>query len=851
MFTIRTSPVPPVMSPLFPLLPLFLLLLLCATSFSRATESFQHRTQLPLHLRVWLIGEDSNSDSNSGSDSSDALTSELRQTLQSVLPSHLPTSASELEFDISYDVVAKGKNVLQSYKSAFQSTERDSPGSYSVLASSMSNFLEHLLSDDNSLSSSDKKATEVSLNTLPIWIVLPNDYLPPHKIWSEHSQLCSQTFVGDVLFVDLSASACDDSDVAGGRGALAGNSASDEWHSSFPSTSSVRMPRGSKVYLQARLSNIVVAAAKQFIVSSVAHRATHSAGKILCPIVFLTTKSNSNKDGESMGEVLSHATLSVKELDFLTTWVQSFLLPHQEVHVLATTHYVEDHPQLSLALAAASRSYPAVNTAVASSSEGPIPEEVVYLDSDNFLSELAKTGDSLTQRLLLDAGHGFEGDLMLEVEALFQNLRVGTKEESKLERWMGDQDPHNFAREPKDGLLSDRYTATHERTKIVPLFVLSDIVSLESKVDENSQQILTKVPLFDQESLVSFRKNMALVLHSTAYNTRIFEPNLRAHALTGAWTDVDLSDPTLLIAEGLAGSLAGLKSPHFRANGWDSANSEVDFTWGLGTHPFSPFSHIDHDWREHSALPRFSGVLSWASRRGVLTSRANAALHRLYHLLDHSVLFVKDLNRVLALFYELQQDRGVGGDSGASNAGAEVEDDVDKVSTEYHNAAIDSFLSEVFIYDLHEGSSFNKEENGDSETVSSQGIEELAGLIDEYKIVFRTVLQRILDIKAGMADAVQQGDLLHISEQLAHVETEIHEYKDKFTDQEGDIRELLGRCEFKSLTTEANGGTQGNRSQLSISGIAKVFVFGLGFVVFTFVMKKIQEIIESRNKKYA
>lgn len=823
------------------------------------SENFIDRTLLPLQLNVWLIGE-------SGSDSdSQAFSSDLKKSLESVLPSYLPTVVSEFEFDITYNIMMSNDDrVLEAYNSAFQSTERDHTGLYSVTASSLSDFLQQLLIDNELLPPSSDASTGVSVNTLPIWIVLPNDYLPPHQIWSEDSDLCSQTFVGDILFVDLSAAACDMTKVAGGRAALAGSSAGDEWRTAFPPPPTARLsPESARVYLLARLSNVITSAVKQFVVSSLAHRATHSAGRILCPVVFLTSRASAHEDVED--DLLTHVSLSTKEIEFITAWLESFLLPHQEVHVFSATHYVEDHPQLSLALAAAARSSPARACSSSSSSSGEAclpPSEVAYLDSDNFLSELSKTGDSLTQRLLLDAGHGVEGDLLMEVEALFQNFRVGAQkqaqQESKLQRWMGEHDPHHYSRAPQDGLLSDRYTAAHERTKVVPVFVLSDIVALQAHVQAAAQRIFTDVPLFDQTSLVSCRKNVALVMHSTAYNTRVFEPNLRAHAASGSWKEVDLSDPTLLIAEGLAGSLAGLRSPHFRSEGRLGAGA-ADFTWGLGSHPFSPFSHVSRDWRERVSSPRFSAVLSWAARRGVLVSRANAALHRLQRLLDEGALFVKDVNRVLALFYELRHEAEAEG-SGSGGVEHEAKDgDVPGnggAAASYHNAAMERLVAEVFTYNVQRGGSAGADrEERQGQGQSGVYVEELASLMREHAVLFRAVLQRVLDVRAGVAGAAvagTQGELLLATDQLARVEAEVHDYKDKLAESERQVRDLLGRCDFAAavaatVTAGGAGAALGGGAGL----VGKLCGCGIAFSIFVFIIKKIQDKITHRNKKIA
>ena len=817
----------------------WLFLAVCCLAYSgqgsAVTENFNDRTTLQLNVNVWLVGEKM---------SDGYISSELKRSLDSVLPYYLPDEVSEIEFDVIYNVKTKGKRVLETYKGVFQDPSGDDRGTHTVFATSVTAFLDRLLGDKGMMfddNGDDELMAEVSFDTLPIVAVLPNDILPPHKIYSDEREHCSQTFIGDVLFIDLSAMSCDLSKYAGG-GFQLGNSASDVWQSYLSGTTSSRMPQESKIYLLSRLSNIIISSVKKFVVSSVSYRATHSAGKVLCPILFLSSK-DAAADGQGSGEDFSHVSLSSKELDFLTSWVESLLQPHQEAHIFSATHYVEDHPQLSLAMAAASRSHPA--TVVNADSEETSVAEFVFLDSDNLLLELAKTGDTLTQRLLLDAGHGMDDDMLLEVEALFQNFRTGAKEVSKLERWMEETDPHNFARDPKDGLLSNRYTASHERTKIVPVIVLSDAFALESKIDEGAQRIHTRIPLFDQAKLVSCRQNVALVMHSTAYNTHVFEPNLLSHtnSLSGTWTEVDLSDPTLLIAEGLAGSLVGLHSPHIRA---ERMSTEVDFTWGLGSHPFSPFHHVPRGWKEQMGLPRMSNVLTWATRRAGIVARTNADLYRLYRLLDHGVLFMKDINRVLALLYEMQQDEDYN-DISTLKTSEEVNDDEQSTdhsaggSIEYHNPEIEQFISEIFIYDLHSSG----KENGEG-----LHIKELVENIAQHKVIFHAVLQRILDVKAAVVLACKQHDLLHITDLLSQVENEVHDYRDKIYDNERDIRDIFSRCDFTPKITEAKNSKF--RKRISIeSNFGKLIGFGVAFLLFVFCMKKIQEKIDARNKKDA
>ena len=97
----------------------FLILFLCIPATASTvqetppSQNFDERTQLPMKLDIWLVGDSGNID---------YMSSELKKSLESMLPFYLPDSTSEIEFNISYNIISKGKKILQAYKSIFQST---------------------------------------------------------------------------------------------------------------------------------------------------------------------------------------------------------------------------------------------------------------------------------------------------------------------------------------------------------------------------------------------------------------------------------------------------------------------------------------------------------------------------------------------------------------------------------------------------------------------------------------------------------------------------------------------------------------------------------------------------------
>ena len=93
----------------------------------------------------------------------------------------------------------------------------------------------------------------------------------------------------------------------------------------------------------------------------------------------------------------NHIEFNKKSLE---NWILPLLLPGQSIDLLATEHYVTEHPQVSVAFATSERSY--MTSDKIRTLE--FPQLVPYLDSKKFINELSSIGDRLYTQLLNTIG---------------------------------------------------------------------------------------------------------------------------------------------------------------------------------------------------------------------------------------------------------------------------------------------------------------------------------------------------------------------------------------------------------------------------------------------------------------
>lgn len=732
--------------------------------------------KIPLHINVWLIGDD---------------TSEyvkLEETLNELFPVHNPIDGIGVEFNHEYHVNFGGLSLLETYKKLIIDETVDTEAVLKLISSLQTTI------------ASDMKFLP-SHNNLPIVIVLPNSLLPSHSVQFSSSYYCSQTVVDDVLFVDLSANSCDLSNVIGKENAFgASGFTSNVFGTLFASKSGEKsISLKAEMYTLSRISSIVISAARKFSVgNALQYLPAYSAQRVLVPIVFLRSGSSSGQPKTFLGDEQTSA---------IQLWLQNILLPSQSAVILTANHFVEDHPQLSIALASASRWY-----AAKSEEDDKIHIKVPYLDSAQLLTELAQIGDNLCRRLLVDGGHGYVDDTLLEVEAFFQALADGEeKGPSSL----------SYTQYDRYGIGDDMYYHRHMRrasgeTIIAPVFVLSDILLGKRDSDEDDDGMVSSPihPLFDMEHHVVSRRGMTMVMHTSRVDVSVHKP------ASGGWHQLEISDVAKSIAEGLATNVAGLRPLHQDGRGG------VDLTWADGSHPFAPFGRIHtRPLAASIAKTHISSVISWTSRRGIAISRGMTAISKLLNIGDRASSFVLEFSRPLSLL--LPPSRR---ESNRSRDKAPLVPYRLDVSVEDNTDLIVQYIMYPVAF---------VDELATSESMPS----EIVSVVADQRELVRALVMQIADIKQFLEEGASLLSASHVSTAENNVEV----LEARFLEMERRIKETMDRCQFAS-EGDGSGMSSGKHSDQSFKNIVAVVcvILLMGGI---YGMKKFQEMIEKREKK--
>ena len=747
--------------------------------------------RIPFHVNIWVVGDSPNT------------YDKLESTLSELFSSYVPNQSKGIQFDNKFHVHFGGLDMLRIYENLIEDKEVEPH----TVVEFISTLKEHVKSD---------MTFTPSHSNLPIVIILPNTILPPHTLTApSNPEICSQTFIDDVLFVDLSASPCDLSSIVGKRNALlASGFTSDLWSSLYASQNK---DMSMTSYTLLRTSSIIISAIKRFTLTNDLHYQTSfSANKIIVPIVFLDPRSTQEE-----------APLSDNQLTSIRLWLQNLLPPSQTALVFTATHHVEDHPQLTIALASASRWYVANSMSAAPDDDldglrrntSRKEVRVPYLDSSQFVVELAQIGDTLCRRLMVDAGHNYEDDTLLAVEAFFQALG---KDSSQIE---GDV---------QYGIGDDMYyhhrhmTRSSKGTVVSPVFVLSDLLMSDSamEADDDRVELLTH-PMFDSKYSVVHTQGVTLVLHSTQETVNTHNPS------TGRWTTLDLTDASLGIAEGLAQAVGGMSAPLI-----DRSSTGVDLTWLLGAHPFTPFGTLTA--AHGPAHTHIAGVLTWSSRRSVAMSRGVQAIHTLGTLLDRAVAFVNEFSRPLSLLLPPSR-RSI---HRAASLTLSFPRRVD-ISQEGGIVALMTYIFTpiAFLEDINHLGNFT-----DSTGVSEPYISaELMQDIIDYKDLIRTVLVQMADIR----QFIEEGASLLSATHVASAETNVENLQLRYREIERRLKETMDRCSFESLvdnTGKTSASLEHRRAEQN-----RRYMIAAGCVVLllggVLIMKKAQEAVEQREKK--
>jgi hypothetical protein len=527
----------------------------------------------------------------------------LTASLQNILPRFFPAAEGgkpihDVQLSLNYEVRRTPDSFLQHYEAFILEHASTDDGVHIVFVDEIANFVRGEMEDDSNFRLS---FPTFDIFTLPV-VILDSKTIVKHKIVSNGEELdqCTMSVLSSVAFIDLSAVTCDITDM------ISHNAKQIRWATPvvslpFPFTyllSKKAKYEGSQQsysnHLTARVAGLVTSAIQAMTTSNLKWRPAQATEKIYCPIVLL-------KNG--LG-IAGHEQLP--NIPALESWLQSILLPNQEVVLITTVHYIDEHPQLSVAVASSHMTYAATVAATAT-----IPahiEKIPYIDSNLLFHELTTVGDRLCDLLLHQTGHG---------EAL-RNLM----QEEEVKESIG----------PKVKAGRSDHTAKEKSWRsaaVVPVFVIGDVhihherqlnIDTIDDISKNGEHFPAAIvdipvqPLFNKDSPIAVDSDSSsvLVLHSTHHKVSTFSPH------TKTWKQVVLSDLDSLIAEGLTRALTGFNAPHAQLEKADV----VDLTFTHGTHPFGPFGQLPYE------PAQYHSIFSTSIQRGTLIARAHRVMQR-------------------------------------------------------------------------------------------------------------------------------------------------------------------------------------------------------------------------------
>ena len=335
----------------------------------------------------------------------------LVETLQSVLPHYYPSSADHEEtisassfadcrFEIGYKVheseASADLRFLEKYQELILGQFVDDSGRYIVSTATLTEFLAR----------EAPQALRSTLLSLPMILVLGGEggkmKLPPHIIVTDDDAYslregrlplgglkCSKGLATKLAFYDDSALSC---------AKLVKDSNLIE----------------SNIYMHdlsyfTRLIRIITSGIEAFASAGrLERRVGVGSDRVLIPILMFKWKDRMNEGARGLGYHDYDMTVDTAALN---DWARSLVLPHQEAVVLAESHYVEDYPQVLVALRNAEREH--VYSSLRNGSYGGgashgmastngTSVHVPYLDSKALFSDLF--GSHIDKPCLTDEG---------------------------------------------------------------------------------------------------------------------------------------------------------------------------------------------------------------------------------------------------------------------------------------------------------------------------------------------------------------------------------------------------------------------------------------------------------------
>ena len=547
---------------------------------------------VPLNVVVWTSGLKR------------ILPAALKTQLEIILPRYFPAIEAgkpvhDIQLLLNYEVNIVADSFHLNYETFIKSKPVHANGFHMVLIDQLTSFLQ----EEVNAGAFGSSLNQADIFTLPV-LILNTEKVAKHMIVHSEDRIaeCAMSVLSSVAFLDLNAKVCDVTK------SVSHESRHVRWSTPalsapFPFTylfskGVAYKPENSVYnnYLTARVAGLVTSAIQVMSTGNLDWRPSHATERIFCPIVII---KNDN----------SNTTNTQPDLIAIQRWLKSILLPHQEVVLVSTDHYIDEHPQISVAIASSHMTFAA---SVLGNLETPDThiERIPFIDTNLLFHELSSVGDKLCDLLLHQTGHSETLNALLESESIREQesdlitpkIKVGRSDlTSKEKAWRA--------------------------AVIVPVFVISDLhihherhlssaSSGRQTAHPSARPDIPVQPLFNKNEAIAIDSDSSsvLVLHTTEPVVSTFSPH------TKSWRENNLSDLDSLIAEGLTRALTGFNAPHAQLS---ESFDIIDLTWTHGPHPFAPFGHLSS-----TAADSEHSIFSTSIRRSILIARAHRAMQR-------------------------------------------------------------------------------------------------------------------------------------------------------------------------------------------------------------------------------
>ena len=298
-------------------------------------------------------------------------------------------------------------------------------------------------------------------------------------------------------------------------------------------------------------------------------------------------------------------------------WIQSLLLPGQEIQLLYSEHRTTEHPQVSVAFALSEMAYSAIDKVRSL----VFPQNVPYIDSRKFISEISAIGDRLYDQLL--------GSMGLFTSTNIHNIALQLiKSGGDHNRMSPSQEIKSFKPEPSnrmnlydnDNNNEDEDYNNENKITLIPTIVISDLHLFRDRkpwIDGpsmmESQMEMDILPLLDRKYISmnideEVNENIVLVLHAS-------KPALIHNPSSNTWTRIKNTTLESTIIASLVEAMVGISLQPLQIWGNNDDKNKNHRMWML-PEPLDPFYDSNH-------------MLQYLSQRTLLVTRAKQILIRI------------------------------------------------------------------------------------------------------------------------------------------------------------------------------------------------------------------------------